>query len=123
MSVGEIELEQGERLLVVVLRGEHDLSTAEALQAELEQARAAGLPVVVDLSGASFIDSAVLGVLIGEHDRARADGVALALVVGSAAGHSVRRIVELTGLDAVLPVAETRADAERLVLARSAELE
>jgi anti-sigma B factor antagonist len=81
------------------------------------------MPVVVDLSGASFIDSAVLGVLIGEHDRARAAGVPLALVVGSGAGHSVRRIVELTGLDAVLPVAETRADAERLVRRSSAELE
>ena len=86
MSVGEIELERGEEMLVVVLRGEHDLSTAEGLQAELEEARAGGLPVIVDLSAASFIDSAVLGVLIGEHDRARAAGVPVALVVGSGAG-------------------------------------
>ena len=75
---------------------------------------------MVDLAGASFIDSAVLGVLIGEHDRARRDGLALALVVGDASGHSVRRIVELTGLDAVLPVAESRDEAERLVLGLSA---
>jgi anti-anti-sigma factor len=116
MSVGEIQLEQGERLLFVSLHGEHDLSTAEALQQELERAREAKQPVLVDLSAAAFIDSAVLGVLIGEHDRATADGVPMGLVVGGGAGHAVRRIIELTGLDSVLPVFANRDDAERIVL-------
>ena len=94
---------------VVVLTGEHDLSSADELTDALAQA--AGPATLVDLSETSFIDSAVLGVLIGSHRDATAAGRSWALVVGPGSGAAVRRILELTGLDTVLPVYASREQA------------
>src|SRR3954451_24344483 len=47
-------------VLVLVLRGEVDGDTSLALTADFETAAAASGPVVVDLCGASFMDSAGL---------------------------------------------------------------
>ena len=60
--------------------------------------------MIVDLSGASFIDSAVLGALIASHREAASDDRGWALVVGNGSGAAVRRILQLTGLDEVMPV-------------------
>lgn len=97
----------------MVVRGEHDLSTAETLRTQLEAVREQRRPFVVDLSAATFIDSAVLGVLIAAHDRASTDGTAMAFAVGLAP--TVRKIIDLTGLKGVLPIAESRADAIRAI--------
>ena len=94
---------------VVMLTGEHDLSTAQELTDAL--ADAADPATLVDLSATSFIDSAVLGVLIASHRDAAAAGRGWALVVGPGSGAAVRRILELTGLDTVMPVYATREQA------------
>jgi anti-anti-sigma factor len=88
---------------VVALTGEHDLSSADELTDALENA-ASGAVVIVDLSSTSFIDSAVLGALITSHRNAASDGRRWALVIGNGSGAAVRRILELTGLDGILPV-------------------
>jgi anti-sigma B factor antagonist len=93
---------------VVAIRGEHDLANADALRRQLEELRAQKRPFVVDLTEATFIDSAVLGVLIGEHDRAAADGLRAGFVVAQGSGHSVRKIIDLAGVRSVLPISETR---------------
>ena len=94
---------------VVVLTGEHDLSSAPELTGALDQAD--GTATLVDLSETSFIDSAVLGVLIASHRDSATAGRGWALVVGPGSGAAVRRILELTGLDTVLPVYATREQA------------
>ena len=104
-----IDLERDGEVTVVVIRGEHDLSTSEALRAQFEAVRELHRPYVIDLSEATFIDSAVLGVLISAHDRAAQDGTGVGFVIGS--GATVRKIIELTGLTAVLPIAESRSAA------------
>jgi anti-sigma B factor antagonist len=106
-----IEVEQADGVSVVVVIGEHDLSTVDRLREQLESARASRAPVVVDLSAATFIDSAVIGVLVGEHDRSLAEGVGFALAVTESSGYGVHRILNLAGLDAVLPVALGREQA------------
>jgi anti-sigma B factor antagonist len=88
---------------VVALAGEHDLSSVDQLTDALHEAISAP-GMIVDLSCASFIDSAVLGVLIASHREAASDGRQWALVVGNGSGAAVRRILELTGLDEVMPV-------------------
>jgi anti-sigma B factor antagonist len=108
-SVAPIDLERDGEVTIVVVRGEHDLSTAETLRSQLDAVRAERRPFVVDLSQATFIDSAVLGVLIAAHDRASSDGTAVAFAVGS--GPTVRKIIDLTGLEGVLPITDSRADA------------
>ncbi len=54
------------------MRGDHDLSTAPELVAELEQAFDAGAPLVVDLAGVDFLDSAILNALLAARERALA---------------------------------------------------
>lgn len=95
---------------VIVLTGEHDLSSLDELRSALDQA-APARSIVVDLSQTAFIDSAVLGALIASHRRAGEDGHRWALVVGTGSGAAVRRILELTGLDAVMAVHARREDA------------
>jgi len=95
---------------VVMLGGEHDLSSVDELTDAL--GRAASAPVmIVDLSSTSFIDSAVLGALITSHREAASGGRWWALVVGNGSGAAVRRILELTGLDGMLPVYSDVGDA------------
>jgi len=95
---------------VVALTGEYDLSSVDELTDALGQATAcAGM--IVDLSSTSFIDSAVLGALITSQREAASNGRRWALVIGNGSGAAVRRILELTGLDGVLPVYSDVGDA------------
>ena len=57
--------------------------------------------VAIDLGSVEFIDSSGLGVLVGSLRRLREDGGDLVL---RAASPAVTRILELTGLDGLLPV-------------------
>ena len=91
------------RACIVSLAGEHDLSTIADIQESLSEASTAPA-MVVDLTGAAFIDSAVLGALIASHRDAVDADRGWSLVVGNGAGAAVLRILELTGLDAVLPM-------------------
>jgi anti-anti-sigma factor len=108
-----IGVERDGDVTIVVVRGEHDISTAPALREQLDELRARGVPLVIDLSGAAFIDSAVLGVLISTYDQAAVAGIGVAYVVSPESGHTVRRIVDLLGVRAILPISDSRAGAVR----------
>src|SRR4051812_5996594 len=103
---------------VVTLLGEHDLSSVDEIRSALDEASAGGDGVVVDLSGAQFIDSAVLGALIASHREVTADGRGWGVVVGRGSGAAVRRIFELTGLDALMAVYKRPDDALMAVSSR-----
>ena len=98
LLVDSCPMEDG--IAVVRLRGEADLHTApilrEALNEAIEQ-----LPttLVVDMTGVTFIDSMMLGVLLSATRRARPNGTELRIVVDDP---HVRRIFELTLLDHVM---------------------
>jgi len=86
----------------VTVRGELDVFTAPRLHDALAQSIELGARrVVVDLARVTFIDSTALGVLIGVGRELRAGEGSLDLVCQN--GH-VRRVLELTGLDAVFAV-------------------
>jgi anti-sigma B factor antagonist len=51
------------------MRGDHDLSTTPSLVDELDEAFDADVPVVVDLSEVSFMDSAILNALLSARER------------------------------------------------------
>lgn len=110
-----ISLERDGNVNVVVISGEHDLSTVDVLRERLGAVLAEGRPFVIDLGAATFIDSAVLGVLVSTHDQAVAAGIPVGFVAGRS--HTVRKIVDLTGLDAVLPIAPSRAGAVQAIAA------
>jgi anti-sigma B factor antagonist len=89
---------------VVTLRGEHEAYTADKLARHLTGLLAEGVSVVVDLREATFIDSTVVGVLLAARRRADAEELRFALVLGSQTGWPVRRLLEVTGLDAHVDV-------------------
>jgi anti-sigma B factor antagonist len=87
---------------VLTVRGEVDLASAPKLAAAITELMDRGYTnVAVDLGSVEFIDSSGLGVLVGSLRRLREDGGDLVL---RAASPAVTRILELTGLDGLLPV-------------------
>ncbi|MFI6739107.1 STAS domain-containing protein [Nonomuraea sp. NPDC050451] len=85
---------------LVEVAGEVDAATAAQLTAYIEREHPdAGLPLVLDLSGVSFMDSSGLHVLVQQCHRHDEHGTGLYL----AAPHErVKRILELTGVDQIL---------------------
>ena len=96
---------------VLVMSGEHDLSTAPELRARLHELGEADA-VIVDMDQTTFVDSSILGVLVGGLRRARERNAAFGLVLGEHAHPAIRRIFELTGLHDVFPIFATRAEAQ-----------
>jgi anti-anti-sigma factor len=105
---------QEDDVVVVELRGDHDLSTAAGLRDQLTELVEGGSSVVVELGLVSFMDSTVLGALLGGLRRARERGQDFALVVAADTEPAVRRVFELTGLFRAFPVYATREDALRV---------
>lgn len=104
---GTLDIDRLDAGAVLALVGEHDLATAPTLRTALQEALEAG-NVVVDLDRASFLDSTVLGVIIGGRDAARERGRSFVVLVGPAAQLPVRRLVELTGMGSLLDVVAER---------------
>lgn len=90
----------------VTLRGEHEAYTADKLARQLTALFDEGLSVTVDLRDASFIDSTVVGVLLAARRHAVERGAGLELLLGRGTGWPVRRLLELTGLEAHLHVVD-----------------
>jgi anti-sigma B factor antagonist len=94
---------------VISLSGEVDLYTApEFKQQLLEVIGQGGKDVVVDFSNTTFIDSTTLGVLVGGVKRLRPTGGQLTLVCND---RNITKIFEITGLDKVFPIYESRDEA------------
>ena len=94
---------------VISLSGEVDLYTAPELKAALLRLVAEGpTRIVVDLSGATFVDSTTLGVLLGAVKRLRLIGGELVLVC---ADLNIRRILSITLLDRAFTIYDTLQEA------------
>ncbi len=91
---------------VVRLEGELDAFVAPQLREQLrnaiEDAAQDGV-LVVDLARVTFLDSTILGALVGALRRMREVGGELKLVYPP---HPASRIFELTGLDTLFPASE-----------------
>jgi anti-anti-sigma factor len=108
MVTGIDVVRDSSEVAVVVVTGEHDLSTATPLEDAINEAIESSPAVVVDLDHAQFIDSAVLRVLILGQQRAEGAGTGFAIAITESTGHAVRRLLELTGLDRKLTLASGR---------------
>ena len=94
---------------VISLAGEVDLYTApEFKQQLLEVIGQGGKQVIVDFTNTTFIDSTTLGVLVGGVKRLRTNEGQLSLICSD---RNITKIFEITGLDRVFPIYETRAAA------------
>ena len=77
---------------VLELRGELDMAAAPTLRDRVDECSAHGL--VLDLAGATFVDSAVLRELLRARTELAARGVRLCL---AGVSHPVARLLDLTG--------------------------
>lgn len=91
---------------VVAVRGEIDLFTAPEFKQSVAGAIDGGRThVVVDLSGATFIDSSSLGILISAHKRLRGRDGRLVIATDVPA---ILNTFSITGLDGVLEIVPSR---------------
>src|SRR4029079_8954185 len=110
MDVGEssimvtpfaIEVSGAAATPTVVVRGEIDVATSPQLRDELNELVSRGARVLtLDFADVSFVDSSGLGVLVGAYKRLREDGDGSVRIVS--AQPSVRKVFEITGLEAAL---------------------
>jgi anti-anti-sigma factor len=89
---------------VVVLRGEHDLATRDAIAAALDPLEG---DVLVDLGECTFIDSSVIGMLLASANRLRGAGHRLELVV-PAGNDPIVRVLEIVDIASLVTVHERR---------------
>jgi anti-sigma B factor antagonist len=99
-NVARITRSQVGTATVVRLDGEHDLATSPELVEAMAEATLPQARVVVDLSGATFIDSTVLRAITA----GAKESDAFAIVAPQ--GTPPRRLLDLTGLTGVYAVAE-----------------
>jgi anti-sigma B factor antagonist len=99
----------------LVIRGELDLVASPALKKRLGALIDAGAAfALIDLTEATFVDSTVLGALIGANRRFLSRDGALVVVCDNP---SIRTIFTLTRLDRVFEIFDTVDQAEAAVLA------
>ena len=95
-SVAEVS----DDLALVSVTGELDLFVQPDLRDSMAAADRLGAhTVVVDLSGVSFLDSTICGMLVGEAKRLRGAGGELVLVTN---GPPASRVLEVSGIDRVI---------------------
>src|SRR5918996_2955397 len=98
-------------VVVVVIEGEHDIYTGPTLRERLDEALDRGGGVVVDLTGATFVDSSVLGALLDARRRAHDATQGFVVCIGETVEPGAQRILDITGLVPVLPVLRKREEA------------
>ncbi len=110
MALGNVSTDAGSEpsgLPVVVLAsGEVDLALAPDLDRQIAGALKQNRGVIVDLSGATFLDSIALGVLIAARQESESAGTELYLII---ADERVARVFELTGLQSAFSIFDSRA--------------
>jgi len=101
--------EWGTGLWLVVLAGEHDLSTASQFEHALADVERSGTDVIMDFSEATFIDSSTL-----QEVFRHAEKPSETVVVVAPPGTAPRRLFDLVvPKDGHVPVCDTREDALR----------
>ena len=98
-------IQDGYRILAA--GGDVDMQSAPRFREALSGALLPGAPLILDLSGILFMDSAGLKELARAHRAAKARRSRLIVIPSSAA----TRVLELSGVAATLTLCPTRADA------------
>ena len=104
--LAEIELAEREGVRVVAVAGELDISNVGALADATFDLPNEALGIVLDLSCATYIDSATLGLMFKLNHSLKRRGQALRVVCTP--GSSAQRVLELTAFERELPPEEDR---------------
>jgi anti-anti-sigma factor len=105
-KLAEIAHSERAGVYLVGVTGELDVSNVGALERAAYEMSNEALGLVLDLSAATYIDSATIGLLFKLRAYLARRGQALRVVCTP--GSSAQRVLELTGFDRELPPAEDR---------------
>lgn len=105
----DIEVARSAR--VVHVAGEIDMSTVRELESAIERAESEAMAagsgvVVVDLRGVTFLGADGVRGLVAAHNRMAAEGGSLR-IVSPPGGGIIRRLLDLSGVGALLDLFET----------------
>ena len=95
-----IELGEGTDATEVHLHGDIDFAVEQELTAMLKDLSVFGLPVIVDMAEVTFLDSSGIRVLLVAQQAFEHEGASILL---RAVPESVRRILEIAGVEKLLP--------------------
>ena len=113
---GEIVVGYRDGVVVLTLLGEHDMATANRLSAEIAHQASRSRAVVVVLSEAEFIDSAIVTALFTGERQMLAYGRRLVLEIR--ADSPATRLLEISGLQTKLVCTDSLGHAVRLAVER-----
>jgi anti-sigma B factor antagonist len=99
--------EASDKVTVLKVIGELDLSTNELLREPLVGAAEAGRSVVVDLSECEFVDSSGIRALLIGHEAATGNGEGGRQVVLAQPQPQVMRVLDMTGVGEAVPIHES----------------
>jgi anti-anti-sigma factor len=105
-NTAEIERSDTEGVRVVTVAGEVDLANVGAVEGAVGELSNGALGVVVDLSEATYIDSATVGLLFRLRSRLSRRGQELRVICSP--GSNAWRVLQLTGFDREVPPLEDR---------------
>jgi anti-anti-sigma factor len=116
MHQGDISVQQANDVAIVMLRGEHDAHTAPSLRGRIETFISEGVPVVVDLTQTTFIDSSILRVLILARNGSQENRLGFAVCLDQDGVSAVRRVFEVVRADVLFPIFASPSEAIEKVL-------
>jgi anti-sigma B factor antagonist len=102
-----VEERRHEGTVVLALRGELDLASADLLRARLDELRAAGTPALLDIDELDFMDSTGLRLMLDAAAASDATGWGFSLTPGP---EQVQRLFESTRVTERLPIVPRPAD-------------
>jgi anti-anti-sigma factor len=105
-NTAEIERSDSEGVRVVAVAGELDVANVGAVERAVGELSNGALGVVVDLSEATYIDSATVGLLFRLRSRLNRRGQELRVICSP--GSNAWRVLELTGFDREIPPLQDR---------------
>lgn len=99
-------------IAVATVAGEFDIGTCEAMSREIHAACGDAPAIVLDLTETDYLDSAALRTLFSIARTFQGRGAPVVAVIPAAG--LVRKVTAVSGIDAIMPVAETLEEGLRL---------
>jgi anti-sigma B factor antagonist len=111
MHQGNISVQQSNGVAVVILEGEHDVYTAPSVTGRIDSCLSEGVPIVVDLSRASFIDSSILRALIVARNSSEEKSLGFAVCLDQSQDSAVQRVFEVARAQELFTIVASQAEA------------
>jgi anti-anti-sigma factor len=106
---GTIAVQHHQGATILVLRGEHDASTAQSVDQAINQALENG-PVIIDLTDVAFLDSTIIGTFV-KHAGPNDTGITWKLALVLPPSGMVLRVLRLVAIEQIIPVYGSVSDA------------